>query len=189
MRLAIISLSESASKGFPFRGWSSPWKKKITEPEWFFFPFRDTSYVKIATYASGREIKRVNDETRACELGIIISDLIIDAWLFIRRFEVCRLLGPCKIRYARLCAAIRRVKAIARSERSSTRARRCILIVVFAYTGARVTTRNNKRDCFPTWTWVFVGQDSINPGTIKRTSFIDLLLVAEKINICIYKDI
>jgi len=50
--------------------------------------------------------------------------------------------------------ALLRVKAIARLERSTMRARRCILIAIFAYTGARVTTRNNKRDCFPTLTRV-----------------------------------
>jgi len=39
---------------------------------------------------------------RERELGIIISDN--RCLTLYMQFEVCRLVGPCKIRYARLCA-------------------------------------------------------------------------------------
>lgn len=66
------------------------------------------------------------------------------------QFEVCRLVGPYKIRYARLCAATTSESDRTFGKKLDTRTTRCILIAIFTYIGASVTTRNNNRDCFPT---------------------------------------
>lgn len=107
----------------------------------------------------GRKTKREWTTGRERELRIMISDSIIDAWLPIcnSRFVGCWDRAKSVMRaYALLDDEWKRSRVRKEARRAHDVA---FWFVIFTYTGARVTTRNDKRDCFPTFTWVLASDE------------------------------
>ena len=94
-----------------------------------------------------RDKERENDETRARIRNNDQRSYNLTPYM---QFEVCRLVGPYKIRYACLCAATTSESDRTFGKKLDTRTTLHFDCNFHVHTGASVTTRNNNRDCFPT---------------------------------------